>query len=89
MIEKVNLNGVPKKVLNEVHGERVLYQSVWRFTPKADMLKAFKGVARLTVPPRETNLMHNHAKEEQIYLILGGSGVIQVGMKGLLLGRVT
>ena len=43
------------------------------------MLKAFKGVARLTVPSGETNLMHNHPKEEQIYIVEIGSGVIQVG----------
>jgi mannose-6-phosphate isomerase-like protein (cupin superfamily) len=78
MIEKVNLNEVPKKPLNEIHGEKVLYQIVWRFTPKAEMLKAFKGVARLTVPAGETNLMHNHPKEEQIYIVVSGSGVIQV-----------
>jgi mannose-6-phosphate isomerase-like protein (cupin superfamily) len=78
MIEKVNLNAVPKKAMNEIHGEKVLYQIVWRFTPKAEMLKAFKGVARLTVPAGETNLMHNHAKEEQIYIVLSGSGEIQV-----------
>lgn len=43
------------------------------------MLKAFRGVTRLTVPPGETNLMYNHAKEEQIYIVLSGSGEIQVG----------
>lgn len=79
MIEKVNFDDLPKKALNEIHGEKVLYQLVWRFTPKEKMLKAFKGVARLTVPPGETNLMHNHAKEEQIYIVLSGSGEIQVG----------
>jgi mannose-6-phosphate isomerase-like protein (cupin superfamily) len=79
MIEKVNFNQVKKKPLNEIHGERVLYQLVWRFTPKAEILKAFKGVARLTVPPGETNLIHNHPKEEQIYILLSGSGIIQIG----------
>ncbi len=79
MIEKVNLNDVEKKPLNEIHGEKVLYQLVWRFTLKAEMLKAFKGVAQLTVPPGETNLMHNHPREEQIYIVLSGSGEIQVG----------
>ena len=79
MIEKVNLNSVQKKPLNEMHGEKVLYQVVWRFTPKAELLKAFKGVARLTIPVGETNLMHNHQKEEQIYIILSGAGMIQIG----------
>ena len=79
MIEKVNLNDVPKKPMNEIHGEKVLYQIVWRFTPKAEILKAFKGVAKLTVPAGETNLMHNHPKEEQIYIVVSGLGVIQVG----------
>jgi len=79
MIEKVNLNDVPKRAMNEIHGEKALYQIVWRSTPKAEILKAFKGVARLTVPPGETNLMHNHEKEEQIYILLSGSGEIQVG----------
>jgi mannose-6-phosphate isomerase-like protein (cupin superfamily) len=79
MIEKINFDDLPKKALNEMHGEKVLYQLVWRFSPKEKMLKAFKGVARLTVPPGETNLMHNHAKEEQIYIMLSGSGEIQVG----------
>ncbi len=78
MIEKVNLNGV-EKPFNEMHGEKVLYQIVWRSTPKAGMLRSFKGVARLTVPPGETNLMHKHAKEEQIYIVLGGSGEIRLG----------
>ena len=40
MIEKVNFNRVEKKPLNEIHGEKVLYQLVWRFTPKAGILKA-------------------------------------------------
>ncbi len=79
MIEKVNFNNVEKKPLNEIHGEKVLYQLIWRFTTKAEMLKAFKGVARLTVPPGETNLMHNHPKEEQLYIVVSGSGEIQVG----------
>jgi mannose-6-phosphate isomerase-like protein (cupin superfamily) len=79
MIEKVNFNQVEKKPLNEIHGEKVLYQLIWRFTPKAEILKAFKGVAKLTVPPGETNLMHSHPKEEQIYIILSGSGIIQIG----------
>jgi mannose-6-phosphate isomerase-like protein (cupin superfamily) len=79
MIEKVNLNSIEKKPLNEIHGEKVFYQIVWRFTPKAEMLKSFKGVARLTVPPGETNLMHNHPREEQIYIVLSGYGEIQVG----------
>jgi mannose-6-phosphate isomerase-like protein (cupin superfamily) len=79
MIEKENLNKIPKRTFNEVHGEKVLYQIVWRFTPKAKMLRSFRGVARLTVPPGETNLMHNHPDEEQMYIILSGSGVIQVG----------
>jgi len=79
MIEKVNFNDVPKKALNEIHGEKVLYQLVWRFTPKAEAFRSFKGVARLTVPPGETNLMHNHVKEEQIYIVLSGWGEIQVG----------
>lgn len=79
MIEKVNFNKIPKKPINEIHGEKVLYQIVWRFTPKAAMLKSFKGIARLTVPPGETNQIHNHPKEEQLYIVLSGSGEIQVG----------
>jgi len=79
MIEKENLNSIPKRPINDVHGEKVLYQLVWRFTPKAAMLKSFKGVARLSVPPGETNLMHIHPKEEQVYIVVSGSGEVQVG----------
>ena len=79
MIEKENINRIPKKPVNDIHGEKVLYQMVWRFTPKAAMLKSFKGVARLTVPPGETNLMHIHPAEEQIYIVVSGVGEVQVG----------
>ena len=51
MIEKVNLNDVEKKPLNEMHGEKVLYQLVWRFTPKAEMLKALRAVGTMLRQP--------------------------------------
>jgi hypothetical protein len=53
MIENVNRNSVPKKPFNEMHSERVPYPIVWRFTPKAELLRTFKGVMRFTVPSGE------------------------------------
>ena len=42
-------------------------------------LKRITSVARMTIPPGETNLVHNHPNDEQIYLILEGSGSVQIG----------
>jgi hypothetical protein len=42
IIEKVYLNRVTKEAMNEMHGEKSLYQIVWYFTLKAEIFKIFK-----------------------------------------------
>lgn len=69
-----------KKPINEMHGERVLYQILWGAVPQGTKtLRSITAVARMTIPPHETNLIHNHPKDEQVYIVLEGSGVVQIG----------
>jgi quercetin dioxygenase-like cupin family protein len=80
MIEKTNLLDLEKKPNTAMHGEKALYQILWGAVPQGTpTLKSISSVARITIPPHETNLIHNHVKDEQVYIILEGSGVVQVG----------
>jgi quercetin dioxygenase-like cupin family protein len=80
LIEKTNLFELEKKPVNEMHGEKVLYQILWGAVPQGTKtLKSITAVARITIPPHETNLIHNHPKDEQVYILIEGGGIVQVG----------
>ena len=42
-------------------------------------MKAFTNFARITIKPGGTNRVHTHKDIEQVYIILCGGGIIQVG----------
>jgi len=80
LIEKTNLLDLEKKPNTAMHGEKALYQILWGAVPQGTKtLKSITAVARITIPPDETNLIHNHSRDEQVYIILEGGGIVQVG----------
>jgi len=80
LIEKTNILKLEKKPVNQIHGEKVLYQIIWGNTRgNKTFLKRITAVAQMSIPPGETNLVHNHKDDEQIYLILKGGGTVQIG----------
>lgn len=42
-------------------------------------MKAFENFARLTLKPGDTNNTHVHKDVEQVYMVLRGGGMVQVG----------
>ena len=80
MIEIRNINEIKKKPISEVHGDATLYQRILGGgTDKPDLMKTIRNVWRMTVPAGETNKIHTHSNEEQVYIILKGGGVVHVG----------
>jgi len=62
------------------HGDTALYQEVWgRGENLPDGVKSFTDLVRITIKPGGTNRLHSHEDREQIYIILQGEGVMQVG----------
>jgi quercetin dioxygenase-like cupin family protein len=78
---------IGKKPLVDQHGASALYQIWWQedaagavFNAKQpEDMKAFKHFARVTLKPGETNNLHTHKDAEQVYFVLAGDGVVQVG----------
>jgi quercetin dioxygenase-like cupin family protein len=80
MIEIKNYNKIMKKPLNGSHGDKTLFQRIFgRGSDKPDLMISLKGVARITIPQGESNSYHSHEKEEQVYIVIRGKGVVQVG----------
>jgi len=80
MMEIKNINEIKKKPIRDVHGDATLYQRILGGgTDKPDLMSTIRNVWRMTVPPGETNRIHTHENEEQVYVILKGDGIIQVG----------
>ena len=80
MIEIKNFNKIKRKPIDLSHGEKTLFQRILgRGTEKPDMMISLKGVARITIPPGESNSYHSHEREEQIYIVIKGKGIVQVG----------
>lgn len=46
---------------------------------KPSNMKAFENFARLTLKPGDTNNTHVHKDVEQVYMVLRGGGMVQVG----------
>ena len=66
-----------KKVTGRMHGETALYQTLTQFI--SESMQSFSNLARITVPPRGTNRIHEHKDIEQLYFFMQGEGVAQVG----------
>jgi mannose-6-phosphate isomerase-like protein (cupin superfamily) len=82
MIEIKNYNKIAKKPLDGLRGEKTLFQRILgRGSDKPDLMISLKGVARITIPPGESNSYHTHEKEEQVYIVIRGKGVVQVGVE--------
>ena len=86
-MEIKNYIKIRKKPLIDQHGASALYQVWWQedaaglfFKAKQpDDMKTFKHFARITLKPGETNNLHTHEDAEQVYFIMAGEGVAQVG----------
>lgn len=86
MLHIVNLNTVKRLPLEEEHGKDVLYQVFFEDYPefdsvKPESMKSFESFSRVLIKPGTTNEMHVHDNQEQVYFVLQGGGVIQVGDK--------
>lgn len=84
-----SITRIIKKPLVDQHGASALYQVWWEedaagavFNAKQpDDMKSFKQFARITLKPGETNNLHTHPDSEQVYFIMAGDGIVQVGEK--------
>ncbi|MBT5642761.1 cupin domain-containing protein, partial [Candidatus Bathyarchaeota archaeon] len=84
MIHKVHLPSLIRKPLEAQHGEDTLYQIFFEDFPefgavKPDSMRSFNGFSRVLIKPGTTNQMHVHEDQEQVYFVLQGEGVIQIG----------
>ena len=78
---------IGKKQLIDQHGAAALYQVWWEedaagavFNAKQpEGIKTFKQFARITLKPGDTNNLHTHEDSEQVYFVMSGDGVAQVG----------
>ena len=82
-----HVTSIPKKPLLDAHGESAMYQIFWQEdesgkifnAKKPPGMKRFEHFARITLKPGDTNNMHIHKDAEQVYFIIKGEGVVQVG----------
>ncbi len=82
-----NVTAIPKKPLIDAHGESALYQIFWQEdsagavfgAKKPEGMESFKHFARITLQPGDTNNLHTHEDAEQVYFVMKGKGIIQVG----------
>lgn len=84
MIHVTHLPSVKRLALEEQHGEDTLYQIFFEDYPEFDSvrpksMRAFESFSRVLIRPGTTNQMHVHDDQEQVYFVLQGSGIVQVG----------
>lgn len=84
MIHIVNVPSVKRLALEEEHGKDVLYQVFFEDFPefdakKPESMKGFESFSRVLIKPGTTNQMHVHENQEQVYFVIQGGGIIQVG----------
>jgi mannose-6-phosphate isomerase-like protein (cupin superfamily) len=84
MLHIVHIPSVKRLPLEDIHGKDVLYQIFFEDYPefdsvKPDSMKSFISFSRVLIKPSTTNEMHVHGDQEQIYFVLQGGGIIQVG----------
>jgi mannose-6-phosphate isomerase-like protein (cupin superfamily) len=78
-VEIVNMKSVSKTSLGGSHGGALFQRVLGRGTSTLGLMRSIQGVSRITVPPGESNEVHVHEAEEQIYVVLRGRGEVQVG----------
>ncbi len=84
MMHVVHLPSLKRLPLEELHGSDTLYQIFFEDYPdfgaeKPPSMKAFTSFSRVLIKPGTTNQMHVHKDQEQVYFVLQGGGIIQVG----------
>jgi quercetin dioxygenase-like cupin family protein len=84
MIHVTHLPSVKRLALEEQHGEDTLYQIFFEDYPEFDSvrpksMRSFESFSRVLIKPGTTNQMHVHDDQEQVYFVLQGSGIVQVG----------
>ena len=84
MIHIVHLPSLKRLPREEEHGSDVLYQIFFEDYPefdaeKPDSMKTFTSFSRVLIKQGTTNQMHVHDDQEQVYFVLQGGGIIQVG----------
>jgi len=84
MIHITHLPSLIRKPLEDQHGEDTLYQIFFEDYPefgatRPESMKAFTSFSRVLIKPGTTNQMHVHDDQEQVYFVLQGEGVIQIG----------
>jgi quercetin dioxygenase-like cupin family protein len=84
MINIVHLPSVKRLPLEDIHGTDVLYQIFFEDYPefdsvKPEAMKTFMNFSRVLIKPGTMNQMHVHNDQEQVYFLMQGGGVIQVG----------
>jgi len=84
MIHIAHLPSLIRKPLEDQHGEDTLYQIFFEDYPefgavRPDSMKAFTSFSRVLIKPGTTNQMHVHDDQEQVYFVIQGEGVIQIG----------
>jgi mannose-6-phosphate isomerase-like protein (cupin superfamily) len=86
MIDIVNLPSLKRLPLEDLHGEDTLYQIFFEDYPefgatKPESMNTFFSFSRVLIKPGTTNQIHVHNEQEQVYFVLQGGGIIQVGEK--------
>jgi len=87
MIHIKHIPSIKKQPLEDTHGKTSLYQIFWQSDAhgakfgeeKPESMKSFTNFARITILPGGTNQMHVHENIEQVYIVLKGKGIVQVG----------
>jgi len=87
MIHIKHIPSIKKQPLEDTHGRTSLYQVFWQSDvhgakfgeKKPEAMKSFTNFARITIQPGGTNQIHVHDDIEQVYIVLRGRGVVQVG----------
>ncbi len=84
MIHVTHLPSVKRLALEAQRGEDTLYQIFFEDYPEFDSvrpesMRSFESFSRVLIKPGTTNQMHVHDDQEQVYFVLQGSGIVQVG----------
>lgn len=84
MIHIAHLPSLKRMPLEDQHGEDTLYQIFFEDYPEFDSvrpesMRSFVSFSRVLIKPGTTNQMHVHDDQEQVYFVLQGGGIIQVG----------
>ena len=84
MIHTAHLPSVKRLPLGDIHGTDVLYQVFFEDYPefdsvKPETMKTFMMFSRVLIKSGTTNQMHTHNDQEQVYFVMQGGGIIQVG----------